>query len=349
MAVRTYTQYLLDLAEQGRHGADCARLLSDIAAAAKLSASTVSRGPLNLELPTDSVQPTVQEVNRGLRRQVTANLLHQVGASEQVAAVSIARDSRIIPVSANGRYLLLFEALHGMKNLVDNLPVGSIFSVLKHDSTTAPVDRRSFLQPGVRQLAAGLVLYGPRTVLVVTTGSGVDGFTLDSAVGNFVLTHPRMSIPPDAPVFAIDPAEAPHWPAPVKRYVEECLTGTAGPRAQDFTMRWNASVLLGAYRVLNRGGMFLIPPTQGSDQWLAPLLHNAAPLAFLAEQAGGLASTGAQRLLEVTPTSLDARTPLFFGSAAEVERIERYFNESSPSGTPETPYPLFHHRSLFAD
>jgi fructose-1,6-bisphosphatase len=349
MAARTFTQYLLDVADHDRRRAGYAHILSAVAVAATLSASVISRGSLILEPSRTAAAPDVRDVNRTLRRLVTKHLLDQTEAIEQLAAVSIARSADIIPISPNGRYLVAFEALHGMKNLIDDLPVGSVFSVLEREVGSGPCTVASFLQPGSRQVAAGVTLYGPRTVLVLTAGEGVDGFTLDSAAGNFVLTHPGMSIPADAPVFAIDPADAPHWPGPVKRYVDECLAGAEGPRERDFTMRWNASVLVGAYRVLNRGGLFLIPGTARPDQWLAPLLHNAAPLGFLAEQAGGRATTGSKRVLDVIPTSLTSRTPLFFGSANEVTRIERYFEQVDQSYASDTTYPLFHNRSLFAD
>lgn len=348
MAARTFTQYLLGVDESAaRHG--FAHILSAVAVSAKVIAANVSRGPLILDPSPHQRRPTSQDVNRGLRRLATRTLVAQTEGIEQLAAISIADNPRILTVSPTGRYLLLFEALHGMSNLTDNLPVGTAFSVLERDPEAGPPTATDFLQPGTRQVCAGIAIFGPRTVLVVTTGHGVDGFTLDRDVGNFILTHPKMTIPTDAHVFAINATEAPYWPAPVKRYVEECVQGVGGPRGHDFLMRWNASAVVGAFRVLNSGGLFLVPDTGRPTGWLAPLLHNAAPLAFLAEQAGGAATTGTQRVLDVTPTQLTARVPFFFGSTAEVDRLERYFAEHEQGLDQQVSYPLFHHRSLFVD
>ncbi len=345
MASRTLTQYLLDLGAREK-GGEFAQILSAVSVAIKLTASTVARGPLIVD-QAGSQLPSEEQVRRALRRQATNALLAQTESLDQLAGISIAGSTKIQQVNADGRYLLLFEAMHGMTNLADNLPVGSAFSVLERQ-TRGPCTADDFLQPGTNQLSAGVALYGPRTVLTLTTGEGVDGFTLDREVGNFVLTGPRLMIPPERPVFAINATEAPHWPAPVKRYVEECVLGAEGPRGRDYTMRWNASALVGAYRVLTSGGLFLVPQTDKPDAWLAPLLHNAAPLAFLAEQAGGAATTGIQRVLEVVPEGLTSRVPLFLGCVSEVERIRRYFTEEHDADR-EYSHPLFRNRTLFTD
>ncbi len=350
MAARTFTQYLLDVSGSGERRHDFAHILSAVAVSVKLTAAMVSRGPLILDATQHpTAAPTTREVNRGLRRLATRTLLAQTESIRQLSAISIADNPSIFPVSADGRYLLLFEALHGMSNLTDNLPVGTAFSILERQRDSGPCAVEEFLQPGSRQVCAGIAIFGPRTELVVTTGQGVDGFTLDRDVGNFVLTHPSMTIPAEQYVFAINATESRYWPAPVKRYVEECVLGVEGPRGHDFKMRWNASALVGAFRVLNSGGLFLVPDTGRPTGWLAPLLHNAAPLAFLAEQAGGAATTGTQRALDVPPAELTSRVPFFFGSAAEVARLEGYFAEHEQGFDRETAYPLFHNRSLFVD
>jgi fructose-1,6-bisphosphatase len=348
MAARTLTQHLLDLDGEGGRPAGYAHILSAIAVAAKLTAAMVSRGPLVLNQTWETRDP--RALTRELRRLATRMLLEQASGTQQLAGISIAGASTIIPVggSERARYLVLLEALHGSLNLSENQTVGLAFSILERPEPDRPVATEDFLQPGSRQVGAGLALYGPSTVLIVTTGRGVDGFTLDRDVGNFVLTHPRLTIPADSHIFAINSSEAPYWPAPVKRYVDECVRGREGPRDHDFLMRWNASAVVGAFRILINGGIFLVPDIgRRATPWGVPLLHNAAPLALLIEQAGGAATTGTRRLLEVAPTSITQRTSFVFGASDEVERVTRYFDEHARGLDPDSTYPLFGNRTLF--
>ena len=349
MTARTLTQYLLDAGKSGEQRGEFAHILSAVAVMVKQTAAMLSRGPLILDQVSRPTPRAAKEVNRAVRRLATKALFAHTVSADQLAAISLSGDPVIYPVSESGRYLLLFEALHGLSNLVDNMTVGTAFSIMERQSESGAVTEADFLQPGSRQVSAGIALFGPRTVMLVTTGQGVDGFTLDRELGNFMLTHPQVTIPADAGIFSINAADSPHWPGPVGRYVDECVQGEDGPRGRGFIMRWNASALVGAFRVLNSGGLFLIPDTGQPTGWLAPLLHNAAPLALLAEQAGGRSSTGTERVLDVMPTSLTARTPYFLGSASEVERIERYFAEHEQGQDAQRSYPLFRNRSLFVD
>lgn len=347
MPGRTLTQYLLDIAEDQGRPVGFAQVLSAVAVATKVTAALVSRGSLIVQTST-TARPDQRSANRGLRQQATQALLGHAEPIEQLAAISLSGSTTVHTMCSEGQYLLLFEALHGLSNLSDNLPVGSAFSVLER-AGTGPVTPHDFLQPGTKQLCAGIAVFGPRTVLTLTTGRGVDSFTLDRDVGNFVLTQPQQQIPVTAPIFAVNATDAPYWPTAVKRYVDECVQGAAGPRGVDFRMRWNASALVGAYRVLNSGGLFLVPDTGRPGAWLAPLLHNAAPLAFLAEQAGGAASIGTGRALEVMPGSLTDRVPFYFGSTDEVRRIESYFTQAGQHSQDGYNHPLFQTRTLFVD
>ncbi len=252
-----------------------------------------------------------------------------------------------------GKYLLVFDPLDGSSNIDVNVSVGSIFSVLRAPQAVVDEDRAltvdDFLQPGTQQVAAGYALYGPTTMFVLTVGSGVHGFTLDPNLGEFKLTHPHIRIPVDTHEFAINASNSRFWEAPVKRYVDECLAGKTGPRGKDFNMRWIASMVAEAHRILMRGGVFLYPrdTKDASKSGRLRLLYEANPVGMLMEQAGGRASTGRKPVLGVQPTELHQRIGLVFGSKSEVERIERYHAE--PQACKDDSNPLFAERSLFRD
>jgi fructose-1,6-bisphosphatase I/sedoheptulose-1,7-bisphosphatase len=252
-----------------------------------------------------------------------------------------------------GKYLLVFDPLDGSSNIDVNVSVGSIFSILRAPQEVVDsrreVSEADFLQPGTTQIAAGYAIYGPVTMLVLTVGYGVAGFTLDPNLGEFKLTHPEIRVPADAQEFAINSSNSRFWEPPVKRYVDECLAGRTGVRDKDFNMRWIASLVAEAHRVLMRGGVFMYPrdtkdPTKPGR---LRLLYEANPIGFVIEQAGGRASTGRASVLEVQPEKLHQRIGLVFGSRNEVERIERYHREYD-AGT-DRPYvsPLFNERSLY--
>ena len=250
-----------------------------------------------------------------------------------------------------GPYLLVFDPLDGSTNVDVNVSVGSIFSVLRcPEGVENPVER-DFLQPGSGQVCAGYAIYGPTTILVLTLGRGVHGFTLDREIGEFMLTHSDMRVPEEASEFAINTSNERFWEPPVKRYISECLAGRNGPRAKDFSMRWVASLVAEVHRILVRGGLFMVPRDTGTRDPARPgrlrLLCEASPMAMLIEQAGGAASTGQGRVLEVSPGSLHERVPVILGSRKEVERIEQYHREHDQGLDQPYTSPLFNTRSLF--
>jgi fructose-1,6-bisphosphatase I / sedoheptulose-1,7-bisphosphatase len=248
-----------------------------------------------------------------------------------------------------GRYLLVYDPLDGSSNIDVNVSVGSIFSVLRCPEGVTEPRAQDFLQPGTQQVAAGYAIYGPTTMLVLTLGRGTHGFTLDRNMGEFILTHPEMTIPAATREFAINTSNERFWEPPVRRYVAECVQGRSGPRAADFNMRWIASMVAEVHRILVRGGLFMYPrdTKDPSKPGRLRLLYEANPMAMIVEQAGGGASTGRGRTLEVLPTSLHQRVPVILGSREEVERIERYHHEHDTGVEPPQPSPLFHERSLF--
>ena len=248
-----------------------------------------------------------------------------------------------------GKYLLAFDPLDGSSNIDINAPVGSIFSVLKAPHGTDAPTKADFLQPGAQQLCAGYAIYGATTMLVFTVGRGVHGFTLDRGFGEFILTHPNMRIPDEASEFAINASNERFWEPPVKRYVVECLAGKGGLRAKDFNMRWIASLVAEVHRILIRGGLFMYPKDtkDPSKPGRLRLLYEANPMAMIVEQAGGAASTGRGRILDLQPTDIHERVPLILGCRAEVERLEHYHHEHEQGLDRIYSSPLFKERSLF--
>ncbi len=245
-----------------------------------------------------------------------------------------------------GKYLLLFDPLDGSSNIDVNVAVGSIFSILRAPHPNADPEPGDFLQPGVQQVAAGYAIYGPSTMLVLTTGNGVHGFTLDPLLGEFILSHRNLCVPDETQEFAINASNSRFWEYPVQRYVDECLKGSSGDRGKDFNMRWIASLVAEAHRIIMRGGVFMYPrdtKKPGVNGRLR-LMYECNPIALLMEQAGGRASTGYKRMLDVRPEQVHQKIGFVFGSRSEVERIERYHREGDMRDSEQ---PLFAARGLF--
>ena len=326
-------------------------LILSVAVACKSLASHVAHGALA------GVLGAAEDVNvQGERQQrldVIANETFLRCVEWGGEAAALASEEMPQPVAAaqgaGGKYLLVYDPLDGSSNIDVNVAVGSIFSILRAPEGSDPTDERAFRQPGASQVAAGYAIYGPSTMLVLSVGTGVHAFTLERTIGEFVLTHPRLRIPEATAEFAINSSNSRFWEPPVRRYVAECLAGATGPRERDFNMRWIASLVAEAHRILMRGGVFLYPRDRKDP--LRPgrlrLLYEANPIGFLVEQAGGRASTGRAPVLEVVPAQLHQRIPLVFGSREEVERIERYHAEDA--GEAGLDLPLFHVRGLFRD
>ena len=228
-----------------------------------------------------------------------------------------------------GEYLLLFDPLDGSSNIDVNVSIGTIFSVLKKPDGHAGVQESDFLQAGSQQVAAGYCVYGPQTTLVLTVGDGVAMFTLDREQGSFVLTQENVRIPEDTKEFAINMSNMRHWDAPVKRYIDENLAGKEGPRGKDFNMRWVASMVADVHRILSRGGVFLYPwdKREPDKPGKLRLMYEANPMSWLIEQAGGAATNGRDRILDIQPGKLHERVSVILGSKNEVERVTGYHAE----------------------
>ena len=320
---------------------DFTGLITDIATASKVIANVVSKGALIA---------AGKELNEKLAAMANETMLHAAQSTGHLAAIASEDMEGITQAEPRGKYLLTFDPLNGSGNLDINFLTGTIFSILRAPHAKRKPKEEDFLQPGKNLLAAGLVLYGASTRLILTTGHGVDGFTLDREIGEYVLTHPQIKIPAQAATFAINASNEKYWEPPVRRYVHECMQGKDGPRGKDFGMRWVASLVAEANRILTRGGVFLYPLDERTREQggRLGLLFEASPIAFIIEQAGGAAITGRNPILELTPQALHQRAPFIFGSKDEVERIHRYHLDYIEGKDVESyDMPLFSTRNLF--
>ena len=324
--------------------ADVCAVVQSLAELAKTIAAMIARGALGAEMDAVVGRNTDGDVQTFLdlrSHQIAMNALKSAG----VAAVASEESDDFEVLDRLGSLAVAIDPLDGSSNIGTNISVGTIFSILPaNDAGTS--DLGPFSVAGSRQLAAGFFVYGPQTTLVVTLGRGVDIFTFDPHRAEFFLTKPDVTISEGAKEFAINASNYRHWEPPVRIYIDDCLNGEDGLRGANFNMRWIASLVAEAYRVLVRGGIFLYPADRrpGYEQGRLRLLYEAAPVAFVIEQAGGMASTGRERILDLIPTSLHQRVPFIFGSADKVRRVIRLHN--SPDLDAERS-PLFAERGLF--
>ena len=295
-------------------------------------ASAVNKGALSGvmgSLESENIQGETQKKLDVITNDIFMQTTERGGLLAAMASEEMDDVYHIPAQYPRGKYLLVFDPLDGSSNVDVNISVGTIFSVLEYAGDSATPAAAEFLQPGTQQVAAGYALYGSSTMLVITTGHGVNGFTLDVDIGEFVLTHPNMMITPDTKEFAINASNERFWEAPVQRYVNECVAGKTGPRGRDFNMRWVASMVAEVHRIIIRGGVFMYPkdakdPTKAGK---LRLMYEANPMSFIVEQAGGISSTGRQRILDVQPEGLHQRVPVILGSKNEVEIILAYHAE----------------------
>jgi fructose-1,6-bisphosphatase I len=322
--------------------ADLARVLCAIAGASLTVSHLIRRGSLGGALDA-AVGPAHDGIaQKALDVFADETFVDALKGSGVRAVVSEERDDPV-SIDRDGTLLVAIDPLDGSSNIDANVTIGTVFSVL--DAPAGEVEGAQFLQRGVRQRAAGLIVYGPHVAFVFTTGAGVRIATLDSDTNEYRCSDGVARIPTESNEFAINAANSRHWPAPVQRYIEDLLEGDEGPRRRNFNTRWIGSMVADVYRILIRGGVYLYPEDSrpGYERGRLRLLYEANPVAFLIEQAGGAAIDGFQRILEIEPKALHGRTPLIFGSKGKVERIARYYREDSASANDS---PLFARRGL---
>lgn len=341
----TISKFLIEQLRGAEDQADLAALLIDVTAAVKSIASMTAKGALGGflgSLGTENVQGETQKKLDVLSNDAMIQACEWGGLVAGMASEEMDDPYTLPKEFERGPYLLVFDPLDGSSNIDVNVSVGTIFSVLRHTKIGDPATA-DYLRPGVEQVAAGYAIYGPATMMVLTVGKGTHGFTLDREIGNFILTHPDLKIPEDTSEFAINASNERFWEPPVQRYVAECKAGKTGDRGRDFNMRWIASMVAEAHRILTRGGIYLYPgdARRGYENGRLRLIYEANPIGMLIEQAGGGCTTGPERMLDVAPTGLHQRVPLVFGSAHEVAHFERVLREPAAHRSP-----LFGNRGL---
>jgi len=304
-------------------------LLEVVARACKSISHAVNKGALGGVLGSAHSENVQGEVQKKLDIIANEVLIEANEWGGHLAAMASEEMDSIYVVPnryPQGEYLLLFDPLDGSSNIDVNVSIGTIFSVLKKPEGNSAVCEADFLQKGHAQVAAGYCVYGPQTTLVMTVGDGVAMFTLDREQGSFVLTQEHVQIPVDTKEFAINMSNMRHWDEPVKRYIDECLSGQTGPRGKDFNMRWVASMVADVHRILTRGGVFMYPWDQREPDKPGKLrlLYEANPMSWLVEQAGGPATNGQQRILDIQPQQLHQRVSVFLGSKNEVDRVSSF-------------------------
>jgi fructose-1,6-bisphosphatase I len=327
------TQHLVE--QQRLHNsipAELRLLIEVVARACKRISYEVSKGALGDILGSADTENIQGEVQKKLDVISNEILLEANEWGGHLAAMASEEMESIHPIPnryPKGEYMLLFDPLDGSSNIDVNVSIGTIFSVLKAPEGMGEPTEQAFLQPGSAQVAAGYAVYGPQTMLVLTTGDGVHCFTLDREQGAWVLTQSNIQIPATTKEFAINMSNKRHWHPPVQRYVDEMLEGKTGPRGKDFNMRWIASMVADVHRILNRGGVFMYPADMRdpSQPGKLRLMYEANPMAMLVEQAGGAATDGVQRIMDIAPHKLHQRVPVFLGSKEEVELVTRYHAE----------------------
>lgn len=336
---KNLTHYLVE--QQREHNvvtADVRLLIETVARACKAIGHAVSKGALGGvlgSLDSENVQGEVQKKLDVISNEILLEANEWGGNLAAMASEEMDTIHRIPSHFPKGKNLLLFDPLDGSSNIDVNVSIGTIFSVLQlpEEAHSRTIEEKDFMQPGVQQVAAGYAVYGPQTMLILTVGSGVVGFTLDRETGSWVLTHPAITIPEDTAEFAINMSNQRHWEAPISRYIDECLQGKDGPLGKNYNMRWIASMVADVHRILTRGGIFMYPRDHRESvrHGKLRLMYEANPMSFLVEQAGGAAVDGAQRILDIQPSALHQRVGVILGSKNEVERVQRYHLEHDAS------------------
>jgi len=312
---------------------ELSRLLRDIGIAAKIVNREVNKAGL-VDILGDADTINIQgEGQKKLDVYANDQFISALTSGGECCIVASEEEDDFVridsPVSKNARYIVCIDPLDGSSNIDINVTIATIFSIYRRKSTEGPATLDDVLQKGTEQVAAGYIIYGSSTMLVYTTGKGVNGFTLDPSIGEFCLSHPNMKIPEDGLIYSINEGNYVHFPDGVKKYIKYCQVEDKATN-RPYTSRYIGAMAADIHRSLIKGGIYIYPTTSASPKGKLRLLYECNPMAFIIEQAGGVASDGLNRILEIEPTELHQRVAIFVGSPKMVKKAEEFMAEFSP-------------------
>jgi fructose-1,6-bisphosphatase I len=328
--VTTLGQFIIERQADFQYAkGELSRLLRDIGIAAKIVNREVNKAGL-VEILGDHGTTNIQgETVKKLDVYANEQFIAALSAGGETCAIASEENDELVPittqVSKNAKYVVCIDPLDGSSNIDVNVSIGTIFSIYRRSNPDSPLTEKDFLLEGTKQVAAGYVIYGSSTMLVYTTGKGVNGFTLDPSIGEFCLSHPDMRCPASGKIYSINEGNYAHFPEGVKQYIKYCQVEDDATE-RPYSSRYIGSLVADFHRNLLKGGIFIYPSTAKSPKGKLRLLYECNPLAYIIEQAGGKASDGKNRILDLAPTSLHQRTPLFIGSEEMVKKAEEFMN-----------------------
>lgn len=327
--VKTLTQYLLTHIKEHDRKNDFAILFNQISLATKVTANAIRRAALESLLGEAGVVNVQGEAVKKLDLVANDAFRNAMVQSELICAIASEEDDDIILIGeGDGKYIISFDPLDGSSNIDANVSIGSIFGIAERLSPNGTKATKSdVLQPGSKQVAAGYSLYGASTMLVFTLGNGVNGFTLDNSLGEFLLTHPNMSVKPSHPIYSINEGNSAYWDAACTKFVNDLKSETE--TRKPYSLRYIGSMVADVHRTLLYGGIFMYPADKKSPNGKLRYLYEVSPLSFIMEQAGGASVVGAKRALDVVPEHIHMRVPCFMGSSDDVNVIQQLYQKQS--------------------